>query len=115
MKKKILFVCSANLNRSPTFEKYFKKILPKKDWEVRSAGIWHGVLYQVNEEILEWADKVFVMDMSHYFFIFKHYYEYIDKVVVVGISDEYNPDEDKLIELIEFWKNVFWRKAISDI
>jgi len=98
---KLLFVCNANLNRSPTFENYFKKNFPQH--ETRSAGIYYGYPYQLNEELMEWADKIFVMDQSQKKHMYYRYAMHRKKVEVVGISDEYDPDEINLIELIDFW------------
>lgn len=106
-KMKILFVCNANLNRSPTFEKYFKKHLPQH--EAKSAGIYYGYPHQLNEELMEWADKVFVMDYSQKKHIFYRYRSHYNKVEVIGISDEYDPDDKPLLDLIDFWlKEYIW-------
>ena len=108
-KIKLLFICSANTNRSPTFERQFKKLLPKKypevDWEVRSAGCWYGYPYQVDEDILRWADKIYLMDLSHERFILEKYpdAEIIKKLVLVGVSDQYDADGRELIDLIHYW------------
>lgn len=98
---KLLFVCNSNLNRSPTFEKHLKKRFPK--YEIKSAGIYYGYPYQLNEELMEWADKVFVMDLSQKKHIFYRYRTQYKKVEVVGISDEYDPDDIALLDLIDFW------------
>lgn len=98
---KLLFVCMCNLNRSPTFAKWFKKNMPQH--ESRSAGTYGGYPYMLNRELMKWADKVIVMDYSQKLFIRKKYGEFIKKVWIVGISDQYNPDDPDLIELIELW------------
>lgn len=105
MKKKkmkhILFCCAGNTNRSPTFEKYFKSHY--KNLEVKSCGIYYGYPEQLTEKILLWADKVFVMDLSQELFIKNHFPKYLQKVEIVGISDQYEPDSPELIELIKYW------------
>lgn len=103
MKQKLLFICNCNLNRSPTFGKYFKKYY--KNVEVKSAGVLYGYSYVVDEKLLEWADRIFVMDLSQALYIREHFSEvYLSKIIeVVGVSDEYAPDDKKLIKLIEFW------------
>ena len=108
--KHILFVCNPNINRSPTFERYFRNVLPKTDWSVRSAGVYFGDDHRVDAEILDWSDAVFVMDLEQYRYIFEKYPEHIKKCSVVGISDQYQPDADDLLGLIKFWKEVFWRE-----
>lgn len=92
----------ANTNRSPTFERYFKKHYDKK-FEVKSTGTYYGYPERLTEDILEWADIVYVMDLSQELFISRYFPEYVKKVEVIGISDQYNPDDEDLIELIEYW------------
>ena len=82
-------------------EKYFKEKFPELD--VRSAGTHYGYPYQVNEEILEWADIIHVMDLSHDKFIAERYPLHLKKVNVVGISDQYDTDDPYLIEIIDYW------------
>lgn len=109
MKKvNILFVCSANVNRSQAFAREMKKLVKKienVDFEIRSAGLYAytGDGYQLNEKILEWADKVFVMAMMHKMFVHKKYPQYLDKVTVIGISDEYDVDSPELVDVINYW------------
>lgn len=108
MKKitKLLFVCNANLNRSITFEHYFKKNKYKNMYEVKSCGTLYGYPNKLNKKLIDWADVIYVMDMMQYKFIHDNYQEAITlrKVKIVGISDQYNPDDYMLIELIEFWE-----------
>lgn len=101
--KHILFVCSANVNRSKAFEKTMNGLVDKDRYEIRSAGIWSGYPYQINDEILTWADDIYVMDLSHRLFIHKNYRQHLSKVKVIGISDQYDVDSDELFELIIYW------------
>lgn len=94
----ILFVCSANLNRSPTFEKRIRNKFPEHN--IESRGIYFN---NINNNILKWADKVFVMDLSHEMFVSRYYPKYLNKVVTVGISDQYDPDDPELLDLIDYW------------
>jgi len=102
MKKKLLFVCMANTNRSPTFERYFKKHFPHY-FEVKSTGIYYGSPEVLNENLLKWADIIYVMDLSQEEYINRHFPEQLQKVKVIGISDQYDPDDPVLIELIDYW------------
>lgn len=107
-KVNLLFVCSANVNRSQAFAREMKRLVKKidnVDFEIRSAGLYAytGDGYQLNEEILKWADKVFVMAMMHKIFVHKKYPQYLDKVTVIGVSDEYDVDSQALVEVIEYW------------
>lgn len=98
---KLLFVCAGNVQRSPTFENYFRQHIPKHD--VMSAGTYHGYPNRVDASCLEWADIVYVMDLEQARFIKRKFNKYFNKVVVVGISDQYNPEDPELIKLIKFW------------
>lgn len=60
---KILFICSANIDRSPTAAKIIRESYPGV--ETKSAGIsWDACMY-VNEELVQWADAVLCMEDYH--------------------------------------------------
>lgn len=97
-----LFICNGNINRSPTFERYFKKNFP--ELKVKSAGTYYGYPNQVNKKILEWADKIYVMDLSQEIYIVKRFGSmYSNNIEVIGVSDQYQPDEEELLDLIRYW------------
>lgn len=105
---KILFVCNANCNRSPTFEKYFSDNYPKLD--VRSCGIYYGYPFQLDRNLLEWADEVYVMTLPMAKHISQRYPQHVEKVVILGIEDIYNPHDPQLIELIQWFETSrFWK------
>ncbi len=85
----ILFVCSANVNRSKAFEREFKELLKnQKEVKIRSSGIYSysGYGYKLDEKILKWADRVFVMTQAHKMFIEKVFNDYLSKVLKDVIS-----------------------------
>ncbi len=98
---KILFICAANAQRSPSFENWFKENKPQ--YEIRSAGIYFGYPYQVNEEILLWADKIYLMDLSQEMHISRKYPEFLNKCEIIGCSDQYSRDSPEIKELIYYW------------
>lgn len=102
---KLLFVCQANAQRSPTFEKWFRENKP--EYEVRSAGTHYGYPYSLatspEKDTLEWADLIFVMDMLQHKWIFTHYPKYLYKTKIVGISDQFERESEELYNLIEYW------------
>lgn len=56
MAKRILFVCSGNIHRSPTAANMFRD---RKGFEFRSAGTSIGTPTPVSAELVDWADKIF--------------------------------------------------------
>jgi protein-tyrosine phosphatase len=57
-RERILFVCTANVDRSRTAEDLYKD---DPRFEVRSAGTAPFAQNPVDRELLRWADRVFVM------------------------------------------------------
>ncbi len=56
----VLFVCLANMQRSPTAEEMLRE-LAQDDLKVRSAGILESARKKVDEDTLRWADRIYVM------------------------------------------------------
>lgn len=99
--KNLLFVCEGNLERSPTFEIWFKKNRPLYD--VRSAGTSVYSDRRLTKELLEWADVVYVMDLEQEMFIDRKFPEFVCKVTVIGCNDVYQREGNRLFGLIEYW------------
>jgi len=57
-RERILFVCTANIDRSPTAESLYAG---DPRYEVLSAGTAPFAMIPVTKRILEWASRVFVM------------------------------------------------------
>jgi predicted protein tyrosine phosphatase len=96
---RVLFVCHYNRKRSATAERVFGK---DPGLDVRSAGTSADALVRVNARMLEWADIVFTMDdeqrrqMSGMF----PSHAGLDKVVCLGIPDQYDFLDPELISLL---------------
>lgn len=58
MLERILFLCTANVDRSPTAEDLYAG---DPRYDVRSAGLASFARRPVDRELLVWADRVFVM------------------------------------------------------
>jgi predicted protein tyrosine phosphatase len=86
-------------------ERFFQDNLSGKEIFVRSAGTYYGYPMKVNEEILSWATHILVADLSHKHFIYEHYPAHINKVRVIGLSDEYERDSFDLLVLLDYWFN----------
>jgi predicted protein tyrosine phosphatase len=88
-----LFVCDANCVRSPAFEKWFIENRPQ--YNVRSCGIQDGYPHALSNNenavlLLEWATKVFVMDLRQEMYISDKYPEFKSKVEMIGVNDTYS-------------------------
>ena len=102
---KILFVCSANKQRSKTAEDYFA--LKYSDYEFLSAGTNTKICRkegttELTEDLLEWADKIYVMERRHLDQIQKHTgSRYYSKITILNVPDIYKYYEGNLIALLE--------------
>jgi predicted protein tyrosine phosphatase len=98
MVKKVLFVCSGNVDRSPTAESLLKG---KEGLEVKSAGTLIGAKTVVSKDLVNWADMIFVMEEHH-----KEAVEEIDpnvgkKIIVLDIEDTYLRNDPKLTNILK--------------
>lgn len=103
--KSILFVCSANKDRSKTAEDYFSKHYPELSFD--SAGTnkntcnMLGTNY-ISKEQLDLADKVFVMENKHLKAIKEVFgNKYYNKITVLNINDIYKYGSKELIEILK--------------
>jgi predicted protein tyrosine phosphatase len=55
----VLFICEGNQHRSPTAERLYGTTA---DLETRSAGLSDMSRVQVTDELVAWADVIFVME-----------------------------------------------------
>lgn len=101
---KHLFVCSANKQRSKTAEDYFTHKYPEHVF--LSAGTNSKICRkegttELTEDLLEWADKVYVMEKKHLDQIQKHIgSKYYSKINILNIPDIYGYNDKKLIALL---------------
>lgn len=93
----ILFICECNLNRSPAFEEWFKQNRPQ--YNVKSSGMSYGYPNRLSNELLDWADKIYVMDIEQEIYISRRFPEYLNKIKIIGVSD----GTPNLIRIIEYW------------
>jgi predicted protein tyrosine phosphatase len=101
----ILFLCTANLNRSRTAEDFYRSICTQH--EFRSAGLSKKLCEKFGTnlctiDLLSWADKIFVMQDMHVQRIVTHVGDlYLDKVEVLNIEDVYSYMQQELIDKIK--------------
>jgi predicted protein tyrosine phosphatase len=101
----MLFVCSANKDRSKTADDYFSEKYP--DLNFLSAGTNLKICAQLGttpleEDLLDWADKIFVMETKHAKFIQQmSKNKHNSKMVTLKIPDIYPYYDKQLIEILE--------------
>ncbi len=103
--KHILFVCSANKDRSKSADDYFSQQFD--DLEFKSAGTNQRICMQlgtqmIHEELLEWADVIIAMQEKHRKFINENF-SGVDqkKIKVIHIQDRYGYYQKELIDLLK--------------
>ncbi|WP_288740748.1 hypothetical protein [uncultured Rheinheimera sp.] len=101
----ILFLCTANVNRSKTAEVHFSAKDPARIY--RSAGLSEKECHRnqttlCTEAMLLWADVIFVMEDSHIRRI-EQYTEqrFLRKIINLDIPDIYKFMDPALIEQLE--------------
>ena len=93
--KKLLFVCTANMHRSPTAESIFRNV---PGVETKSAGTDENSEVPLNRQLLEWADFVFVMEEKHREHIEKTFHKVNKRIIVLNIPDVYNYMGEDLVK-----------------
>ncbi len=98
--RNFLFVCSQNKLRSPTAEQVFAD---SPGINTLSAGTNNDADEPLSDELVEWADFIFVMERQHRNKLQrKHRAALKDKrVVVLNIPDDYAFMDPDLIRLLE--------------
>ena len=99
---KILYVCTANVDRSPTAELIGRALFP--DLEHRSAGTSESLCEEAESQFLskkqvKWANHIICMEAKHEEFI-KEHYRTGKKVTVLNIPDNYAFKDQELIDML---------------
>jgi len=102
-KKTYLFVCLANMNRSPTAERVFQGLAQSKSSDIQavSAGISGWATRPLDREIINKADLIFVMEdyMKHE--IVSIFSVEPGRIIVLGIPDIYDTDAPILVKILK--------------
>jgi predicted protein tyrosine phosphatase len=98
--KKFLFVCGHNLRRSLTAERICNEI---KGYEARSAGTRREARVSLSEELILWADIIFVMEHEHLETLRKHFKPALKgkRVICLQIPDTYGYMNPGLIKVLK--------------
>lgn len=98
--KNILFICSQNKLRSPTAEQLYSDT---PGLEVSSAGLNNDAEVVVTPELLEWSDRIFVMERNHRNRLTKKFKPYLQgkRITVLDIPDDYDFMDEILLMILE--------------
>ena len=96
---KILFVCSANIDRSPTAELIYSE---KCDLEVKSAGVSSCAMTKISLELIQWADIILCMEKKHKQEIKKTFSDIVVNKIIdsLDVPDIYEFMDINLVNLI---------------
>ncbi|MBV8453532.1 MAG: phosphotyrosine protein phosphatase [Deltaproteobacteria bacterium] len=98
--KKVLMVCTGNMDRSPTAAMLLAEMCAPM-W-VTSAGTESWAKNQITLELVEEADIICVMEEAHQRLIRERFGEaYVAKVLVLDIPDNYICWEAGLVNLLK--------------
>ncbi|TDE43465.1 protein-tyrosine-phosphatase [Flavobacterium rhamnosiphilum] len=105
---KILFVCSRNKRRSRTAEKIFKN---HNLFYVKSAGFSEKSPVRISEQLILWADLIFLMEYEHSKRL-RQLFDKIDlpKTEVLNIKDNYEFMDQKLVSFLNEKVNNYLEK-----
>jgi len=98
-----LFVCYANVDRSPTAEAVCRRIAAENgfDLEASSDGTSYDAYQPVTKHIADLADKIFVMEPHMVREMVEEYGQNSAKIVCLDIPDIYEGDDPELVWTLE--------------
>ncbi len=97
----ILFLCTANIHRSRSAEDFFKSL--ESEHIFQSAGLSRKYCAKYGSrlctiELLDWAEKIYVMELQHIERISEHVGErYLSKIEILHIDDIYQYMQPELL------------------
>lgn len=100
----ILFLCTANMQRSKTAEELFRAA--NKNHQYKSAGLSAKYVQKANstlctEEMLQWADQIYVFEQLHLDRIQSHSGDfYLSKITNLNVPDDYKYFQRELVLLL---------------
>jgi predicted protein tyrosine phosphatase len=99
-RERILFVCTANIDRSRAAEELYRE---DARYEVRSAGVAPYATVPLTRELLLWADRVFVMNESEdqHLTLVRIRFPDVDRPIVdLDVVDRWRRDDPELVSLL---------------
>lgn len=97
-KKRLLFVCTGNVDRSPTAEHLFDDV---EGVEAKSAGTSIAATLPLTKQLLKWADLVFVMEHEHQKAALAIAPDCWKKIEVLDVPDDYYNGQPELKTLLK--------------
>ena len=101
MREKLLFICSANRQRSPTAESLLRG---SQVYEARSAGTSEYARIKVTAGLVGWADRIFLMEKRHRTLLARRFAGVLQEkpkpLIVLDIPDEYAFMEPALVSIL---------------
>ena len=96
----VLFVCSQNLDRSPTAERLFADF---PGVETASAGTNNDAETPLSSELVAWADIIFVMEKTHRDKLRNRFKSSLksQRVVCLVIPDHFKVNDPELVALLK--------------
>ena len=89
---KVLFVCTANMARSPMAAEIFRELAGHDaPHAARAVGTASWAMRRLTTRDLAWADVVAVMEAWHLVEIRRHWPDHVRKVRVLEVLDDYDP------------------------
>jgi predicted protein tyrosine phosphatase len=99
MPNRVLFICEGNIHRSRTAADLYANT---PSLEVQSAGLADSARVQVCDELLEWADAIFVMEKRLVGLILRRFQSVLGQkeLVCLDIPDEYQYMQPELVAIL---------------
>jgi len=97
-KKRFLFVCKANLDRSPCAESLFKN---HPNIQARSCGFYVEQGTEINQKLINWADIIFLMDSENQRLFFKKF-KTDKEIIVLSVDNHFcrnDPELEKILKI----------------
>ena len=109
----ILFVCSANVDRSPTAEHMYQN---HPQLEVKSAGIHWYATRKVDENLLQWADVILCMEEFQKQIIMRDFTSVVAGKIIdyLDVYDDYERMSPELRDAIKEQMDAWLRENLNN-
>ena len=114
MRRRVLFICEGNIHRSVTAQRLYATT---PGIETRSAGLSPFARVQVTEELLIWAEDIFVMERRLAKMLRRRFKEEMTdrKPITLDIPDDYQCMQPELLAILTEKLVPYLRKPIESM